>query len=334
VKIIAAGLLAAAITCLPAGCGPAVDVELINVSYDPTRELYEELNEAFARHYRLRTGKSVRITQSHGGSGAQARAVIDGLQADVVTLALAADIDTIAARGLIDAEWQGRLGNNSCPYVSTIVLVVRAGNPKGIRDWDDLVRSDVKVVTPNPKTSGGARWNFLAAWAYARRQPGWGDAEAEDFVRRLYANVPKLDGSARGAAETFVRRRQGDVLIAWESEALLIVRAMPSRGFQVIYPSVSILAEPPVALVDRAVNERDTRAAAQAYLEFLYSDEAQEIIGKHGYRPTSAKHLEKYATVFPALNYCTLAEVAGNWQNAQEKFFRHGGVFDRIYRRP
>jgi sulfate transport system substrate-binding protein len=317
------------------GCGMGADVELVNVSYDPTRELYQDLNEAFAAHYQRQTGKTIRITQSHGGSGGQARAVIDGLQADVVTLALAADIDTIAQRGKIKADWQGRLPNNSCPYTSTIVFVVRKGNPKRITDWDDLARGDVRVVTPNPKTSGGARWNFLAAWGHVIRQEGKTEVDAVEFVRRLYGNVAKLDTGARGATETFIHRKQGDALLCWENEAIAIERAYASHGLTIVRPRRSIRAEPPVTVVDQDVDARGTRAAAEAYLKFLFdSEEAQDIIGRHGFRPTSKSALEKYASSFPKIEEeFTLQDVAGDWENAQKKFFAQGGVFDQIYRR-
>jgi sulfate transport system substrate-binding protein len=313
------------------GCGSRSDVEIVNVSYDPTRELYQEINKAFVADYEKKTGKTVTVTQSHGGSGAQARAVNDGLKADVVTLALAGDTETIRKRGLINEGWQDRLENNSCPYTSTVVFVVRKGNPKGIKDWPDLVRSDVKVITPNPKTSGGARWNLLAAWGFVRVHQGKGEAEAKDFLRKLYANVPKLDTGARGSTETFIRRSQGDVLIAWENEAILSCRETPDLGLEIIYPSVSILAEPPVALVDKNVDERGTREVATAYLQFLYSDEAQDIIGKHGYRPSKPEFLKKYASTFPTIKLFTLKEVIGDWEAAHEKFIADGGIFDQIY---
>jgi sulfate transport system substrate-binding protein len=315
-----------------AGCGPSQrgpGVELINVSYDPTRELYQEINATFAVEFERQTGTRVEVVQSHGGSGAQARAVSDGLQDDVVTLALAGDVDALRQRGLIAAGWQERLPNNSCPYTSSIVFVVRAGNPKGIRDWPDLVRPGVQVVTPNPKTSGGARWNFLAAWGYMTLQQKQGEAEARDFLRRLYANVVKLDPGARGATESFVRRNQGDVLLAWENEALLLRR----EGSELVYPSATIRAEPPVAVVDRHVDERGTRAAAEAYLRFLYTDAAQDLIGKHGYRPSNERFLKKYAATLPRLKLFTLEEVAGDWAQARQRFFADGAIFDQIYAR-
>jgi sulfate/thiosulfate-binding protein len=320
-------------TLAMAGCGSsAYDVELVNVSYDPTRELYQEINEAFVAHHERETGQRVKITQSHGGSGAQARAVIDGLNAEVVTLALAGDIDAISKRGLIPEKWQETLDNNSCPYTSTIVLVVRKGNPLGIKDWSDLIRPGVKVITPNPKTSGGARWNFLAAWGYKRDQGS--EADAQEFVRRLYDNVPKLDTGARGATETFLRRKLGDVLIAWENEAILIRKEAPAEELELVYPSVSIRAEPPVALVERNAKERGTLETAQAYLRFLYLDEAQDIIGKHGYRPSSPKYQAKYTASLPRIEKLLELKdtrIAGDWETAQRKYFADGGVFDQIY---
>jgi sulfate transport system substrate-binding protein len=306
-------------------------MELVNVSYDPTRELYQEINRAFIAHYQRETGKRVKVTQSHGGSGAQARAVIDGLKADVVTLALAGDIEAIRKRGLIAEGWQERLPHNSAPYTSTIVLIVRQGNPKGIKDWPDLLRPDVKVITPNPKTSGGARWNFLAAWGYVVLEQKKDEAEAKEFMRRLYANVPKLDTGARGATETFLRRGQGDVLIAWENEALLIKSEAGGAGLEIVYPSISILAEPPVAVVDKYVQERGTQQLAEAYLRFLYTATAQDIVGKHGYRPSDPLFQEKYAVTLPPIKLFTIKDVAGDWDAAQQKFFNDGGVFDQIY---
>jgi sulfate transport system substrate-binding protein len=305
------------------------ELELVNASYDPTRELYQEINEAFQTHYRQLTGKSVRVTQSHGGSGSQARAVIDGLRADVVTLALAADIDAIQHRGLIAESWQSRLPNSSCPYTSTIVFVVRSGNPLGIKDWPDLVRRDVKVITPNPKTSGGARWNFLAAWGFVTVHQGKSEGEATEFIRRLFAHVPKLDTGARGSTDTFAKRKQGDVLIAWESEAILLQRESED-ALEIVYPSASILAEPPVAVVDKWTAERGTRELAEAYLKFLYTEQAQDIIGKHGYRPAS-KLAQENAGLFPPLQLFTLRDVVGDWPAAQQKFFSDGGVFDQAY---
>jgi sulfate/thiosulfate transport system substrate-binding protein len=306
-------------------------VTLLNVSYDPTRELYQDINGAFAKAWQAKTGQVVTVNQSHGGSGKQARAVIDGLEADVVTLALAYDVDAIGVHGhLIPADWQKRLPHNSTPYTSTIVLLVRKGNPKHIRDWDDLVRQGVSVVTPNPKTSGGARWNYLAAWGYAKKKFGT-DEKAQDFVARLYRNVPVLDSGARGATTTFVQRGIGDVLIAWENEALLATEKLGRDKFEIVVPSVSILAEPPVSIVDKVVDRRGTRKVAQAYLEFLYSTEGQEIAAKHYYRPTQPEVLAKYATTFPKVSLFTIDEVFGGWAKAQKAHFDDGGVFDRIY---
>jgi sulfate/thiosulfate transport system substrate-binding protein len=315
------------------GCGGRGDAEfeLINVSYDPTRELYQAINAAFTADYFARTGRKVAVTQSHGGSSSQARAVIDGLRADVVTLALAGDIDAIRKKGLIAEKWQDRLPDNSCPYTSTIVLVVRQGNPKGIKDWSDLVRPDVRVITPNPKTSGGARWNFLAAWGFNTVHQKKSNAEALSFVRRLYASVPKLDTGARGSTDTFLKRKLGDVLIAWENEAILARREAAQEGLEIVYPSASILAEPPVAVVDQWTAERGTREVAEAYLKFLYTDAAQEIIAKKGYRPRSATVLQRHAAQLPALKLYSLQEVAGDWEQAQAKFFADGGVFDQVY---
>jgi sulfate transport system substrate-binding protein len=315
------------------GCAPGAPVvELVNVSYDPTRELYQDINRAFEASYLEQTGVRVEVVQSHGGSGAQARAVIDGLPADVVTLGLAGDTDALRQRGLIGEGWQKRLPNNSCPYTSTIVFLVRKGNPHHVKDWPDLVSGDVKVITPNPKTSGGARWNLLAAWGYVTVHEHRGEREATEFLRRLFANVPKLDTGARGSTDTFVTRKQGDVLIAWENEAILTRRELPAQEFEIVYPSVSILAEPPVAVVDRAVDERGTRKVAEAYLQFLYSDEAQDIIGRNGYRPMNATVLKTYADSFPAIKLFTIKDVAGDWQAAQQKFTADGGIFDQIYR--
>jgi sulfate transport system substrate-binding protein len=314
-------------------CGGAggEDVRLLNVSYDPTRELFDDYNAAFAAHWRAQTGQVVRVTQSHGGSGKQARSVIDGLPADVVTLALAYDIDAIAARAkLLPANWQDRLPGNSSPYTSTIVFLVRKGNPKGIRDWGDLVKPGVAVITPNPKTSGGARWNYLAAWAWARRQPGASDASAQDYLRRLFANVPVLDTGARGATTTFVQRRIGDVLIAWENEAYLAIEQLGADQLEVVTPSLSILAEPPVAVVDRTVLRRGTRDVAQAYLQYLYSAEGQEIVARHFFRPRDPAVAARYAQRFPALELVTIADFGG-WARAQATHFADGGVFDQVY---
>ena len=308
---------------------PLPRIELLNVSYDPTRELYAEFNKAFAAHWKARTSQEVGIKTSHGGSGRQARSIIDGLEADVATLALAGDTDALHANGnWVPKDWQRRLPHNSSPYTSTIVLVVRAGNPKGIRDWDDLVRPDVKVITPNPKTSGGARWNYLAAWEHARRKHG-GEAKAREFVARLYANVPVLDTGARGSSVTFAQRNQGDVFISWENEAHLLEKEFGSR-VDIVYPSLSILAEPAVTVVDRNVDRRGTRAVAQAYLEHLYSDEGQDLAGKHFYRPVSSKAQAKYASQFPKLNLFTIDQAFGGWGQASKTHFIDGAVFDLI----
>ncbi|MGB9988588.1 sulfate ABC transporter substrate-binding protein [Massilia sp. SM-13] len=309
----------------------AADINLLNVSYDPTRELYQDVNAAFARDWKARTGDNVKIKQSHGGSGKQGRAVIDGLEADVVTLALAYDIDAIAEKGLLNKDWQKRLGHNSTPYSSTIVFLVRKGNPKGIKDWGDLVKPGIAVITPNPKTSGGARWNHLAAYGYALRQPGGSDATAREYLKKLYKNVPVLDSGARGATTTFVERGIGDVLLAWENEALLAIKELGPDKVEIVAPSVSILAEPPVAIVDKVVDKRGTRKVAEAYLNFLYTDAAQEIIAKNYYRPTVEKEAKKYASQFPAVKLFTLADVAGDWTKAQKTHFADGGVFDQIY---
>jgi sulfate transport system substrate-binding protein len=307
-------------------------VTLLNVSYDPTRELYQDVNAAFAAAWKAKTGQAVTVSQSHGGSGKQARAVIDGLQADIVTLALAFDIDAISENGgLINRKWQSRLPNNSTPYTSTIVLLVRKGNPKHIKDWEDLVRSGVSVITPNPKTSGGARWNYLAAWGYALRRSNGDETKAREFVGKLYRNVPVLDSGARGSTTTFVQRGIGDVLIGWENEALLAVQKLGRDQFDIVYPSVSILAEPPVAIVDKVVDRRGTRKVAQAYLDFLYSPEGQEIAAKHYYRPQLDSVRAKYAHQFPNMKLFTIADAFGGWAKAQKTHFADGGVFDQIY---
>ena len=306
---------------------------LLNVSYDPTRELYAEFNKAFAAHWKRQTGQDIVIKQSHGGSGKQARSVIDGLEADVVTLALAGDIDAVSSHGgWLPKDWQKRLPHNSSPYNSTIVLVVRQGNPKGIKDWDDLVKPGVSVITPNPKTSGGARWNYLAAWEFAKRKYG-GDARARDFIGKLYANVPVLDTGARGSSITFAQRNQGDVFISWENEAYLLEKEFGSK-VDVVYPSISILAEPPVAVVDKNVDRKGTRAAAEDYLRFLYTEEGQDIAGKNFYRPAvSAKAQARYAKQFPKLNLFTIDQGFGGWDNAGKVHFADGGSFDQIYTR-
>jgi sulfate transport system substrate-binding protein len=308
------------------------DSTLLNVSYDPTRELYQDFNVAFAKHWQTKTGEKVVIKQSHGGSGKQARAVIDGLEADVVTLALAYDIDAIAVKAkLIPKSWQTRLPHNSAPYTSTIVFLVRKGNPKGIKDWDDLVRPGISVITPNPKTSGGARWNYLAAWGYALKKYGGDEAKARDFVARLYKNVPVLDSGARGSTTTFVQRGIGDVFISWENEAFLAVKELGQGRFEIIAPSLSILAEPPVSLVDKVVDKRGTRAVAQAYLEYLYTPEGQEIAARHYYRPRLASVAAKYVGQFPTVKLFTIDELFGGWQKAQKMHFEDGGVYDQIY---
>ncbi len=313
--------------------GPAAaQQKLLNVSYDPTREFYQEFNEAFAKYWKGKSGQGVSIQQSHGGSGRQARSVIDGLEADVVTLALAYDVDAIAERGLLAKDWQKRLPNNSAPYTSTIVFLVRKGNPKNIKDWGDLVKPGVQVITPNPKTSGGARWNYLAAWGYALRQFGKDEAKAEKFVADLYKNVPVLDTGARGSTITFVRRNIGDVFLSWENEAFLAVKEFGPDKVEIVVPSVSILAEPSVAVVDKVVDKRGTRAAAEEYLHFLYSNEGQSIAAKHYYRPRNPEAAAKNKERFPQLALFTIDEVFGGWATAQKKHFDEGGVFDRIYK--
>jgi sulfate/thiosulfate transport system substrate-binding protein len=309
----------------------AADVTLLNVSYDPTREVYQELNASFARQWQARTGKTVEVQQSHGGSSKQARAVLDGLEADVLTLALAYDIDAVAEGGLLPKDWQKRLPSNSAPYTSTVVFLVRKGNPKGIRDWGDLVKPGIAVITPNPKTSGGARWNYLAAWAYALKQPGGTEAKARDFVTRLFKNVPVLDSGARGSTTTFVQRGIGDVLLAWENEAFLSIKELGPDKVEIVVPSLSILAEPPVAVVDKVVDKKGTRAAAQAYLDYLYTPEGQEIAARNYYRPRLEAVARKYAPTFPRINLVTIDEVFGGWQKAQKTHFADGGVFDLIY---
>ncbi len=305
---------------------------LLNVSYDPTRELYAEFNQAFAKHWKAKTGQEVFIKQSHGGSGKQARSVIDGIDADVVTLALAGDIDALHLHGkLIPADWQKRLPHNASPYTSTIVLVVRQGNPKGIKDWNDLVRPGIRVITPNPKTSGGARWNYLAAWEYAKRLYG-SDAKAREFITQLYQNVPVLDTGARGSSVTFAQRNQGDVLISWENEAHLLEKEFGHK-VDIVYPSLSILAEPPVALVDKNVDRKGTRAVAQAYLEYLYSDEGQQIAGKNFYRPVNEKIAAQFVAKLPKINLFTLDKAFGSWDKVTATHFVDGGVFDQIYTR-
>ncbi|HEX4954685.1 MAG TPA: sulfate ABC transporter substrate-binding protein [Thermoanaerobaculia bacterium] len=305
---------------------------LLNVSYDPTRELYQEVNAAFAAQWQARTGQKVEIQQSHGGSGKQARSVIDGLEADVVTLALAGDVDAIARAGLLPADWQKRLPSNSSPYTSTIVFLVRKGNPQGIRGWDDLVRPGIDVITPNPKTSGGARWNYLAAWDHALQTSGGDAAKARDFVTRLFANVPILDTGARGSTITFVERGIGDVLLAWENEALQVIHGVGKGRFEVVAPRRSILAEPPVALIDKVAKRHGTEALAQAYLDFLYSPAGQALVAKHHYRPRLTEVAERFAAQFPKIELFTIDEVFGGWARAQKEHFDDGGIFDQIQR--
>ena len=323
-------LILACAALLAASSAEAADVNLLNVSYDPTRELYVALNKAFAARYKAETGKTVDIRQSHGGSGKQARAVIDGLQADVVTLALAYDVDAIAERGLLAKDWQKKLPDNAAPYTSTIVFLVRKGNPKAIKDWEDLIKPGTKIITPNPKTSGGARWNYLAAWGYALKKHGTED-KALDFVRAVYKNVPVLDTGARGATVTFVERKLGDVLIAWENEAYLALDEFGKDRFEIITPSVSILAEPSVAIVDKVVDKKGTRAAAEAYFNFIYSPEGQEIAARSHYRPRNPEIAAKHADEFAKLDLFTIDEVFGGWQKAQATHFNDDGVFDKIY---
>jgi len=321
---LAAGLLLAPIA--------HADTTLLNVSYDPTRELYQEFNAAFAKHWKAKTGESVVVKQSHGGSGKQARTVIDGLDADVVTLALAFDIDAIAEKAkLLPPDWQKRLPLNSTPYTSTIVFLVRKGNPKAIKDWDDLAKPGVSVITPNPKTSGGAQWNYLAAWEYGKRKFG-GEDKARDFVTRIYKNVPVLDSGARGSTTTFVERGVGDVFISWENEAFLAQKELGPNKFEIVVPSLSILAEPPVAVVDKNVDRKGTRKVAEAYLEYLYSDEGQEIAARNYYRPTNAKVAGKYAGQFPKVALFTINDAFGGWQKAAKTHFADGGTFDQIYK--
>ena len=317
---------------LSAGCGFA-DTTLLNVSYDPTRELYKAVNEAFIKDWKAKTGETIIIDQSHGGSGKQARAVIDGLQADVVTLALQGDIDQIAKAGLINADWQKRLGNNSSPYTSTIVFLVRKGNPKGIKDWDDLIKDGIEVITPNPKTSGGARWNYLAAWAYADGKYGHDEGKDKDFIKKLYANVPVLDTGARGSTTTFAERGIGDVLLAWENEAFLALDELGVDKFEIVVPSLSIKAEPPVAVVDKVVDAKGARKVAEAYLNFLYTPEAQKLIAHHYYRPSDPKSADPHDLArFPDINLVSIDDpLFGGWAKAQPKHFEDGGIFDQVY---
>jgi len=327
VTAILGGLLAAVLVAGPAS---AADTTLLNVSYDPTRELYQDYNATFAKYWKEKTGDNVTIRQSHGGSGKQAQAVIYGLEADVTTLALAYDIDALADRGMLPRDWQKRLPHNASPYTSTIVFLVRKGNPKGIKDWNDLVKPDVSIITPNPKTSGGARWNYLAAWAYALEQPGGNDAKARKFVSQIYRNVKVLDSGARGSTTTFVERGIGDVLLAWENEAFLSLKEVGDK-FEIVVPSLSILAEPPVALVGKIVDKRGTRNVAQAYLDYLYSPEGQEIAARNFYRPRDATVAAKYDKQFVKTRLVTIDKVFGGWRKAQNTHFADGGIFDQIF---
>ena len=318
---------------LPIAAG-AAEISLLNVSYDPTRELYQDFNDAFAKHWQAKTGDKLTIKQSHGGSGKQARSVIDGLTADVVTLALSYDIDEISSKGrLIPKDWQARLPNNSSPYTSTIVFLVRKGNPKGIKDWNDLTKTGVSVITPNPKTSGGARWNYLAAWAYAKKQNGGDEAKTKEFVSKLFKNVPVLDTGARGSTTTFVERGIGDVLLAWENEAFLAQKELGVGKFEIVVPSLSILAEPPVTVVDKFAKKHGTEAVAKAYLEHLYTEEGQEIAAKNYYRPTLASVAKKYESQFPKVKLVQIDQEFGGWQKAQKTHFSDGGTFDQIYQK-
>ncbi len=327
-------LLSAALTLVIAFTASAKDIKLLNVSYDPTRELYQEFNTAFAKHWQAKTGDKVTVQQSHGGSGKQARSVIDGLEADVVTLALAYDMDAIAEKGrLLPADWQKRLPQNSSPYTSTIVFLVRKGNPKGIKDWNDLVKPGIGIIPANPKTSGAARWTYLAAWGYALQQNNGDAARAKEFVAKFYKNVPVFDTGARGATTTFIQRGIGDVLVGWENEAFLALKEQSSGGFELVVPSVSILAEPPVTLVDKVAKRRGTTDVAKGYLDYLYSDEGQEIAARNYYRPRSAAVAAKFADKFPKLQLFTIDEVFGGWQKATKTHFADGGTFDQIQRK-
>jgi len=326
------GLVAVSTLALAAGSTWAKDVTLLNVSYDPTRELYQDYNAAFAKYWKAKTGDTVTVKQSHGGSGKQARSVIDGIDADVTTLALAYDIDEISERAkLIAPDWQKRLKHNSSPYTSTYIFLVRKGNPKGIKDWSDLIKPGVSVITANPKTSGGARWGYLAAYGYALKQPGGNDAKAKEFITKLFQQVPVLDSGARGSTVTFAERGQGDVLLAWENEAYLSLKEFGADKFDIVYPPISILAEPPVTVVDKVVDKRGTRDVATAYLEYLYSPEGQDIAARNFYRPIDPTVAAKYAKNFPALKLFTIDEVFGGWTKAQKTHFADGGVFDQIY---
>jgi sulfate transport system substrate-binding protein len=323
-------IVSAVVSAVLAGVAHAADVTLLNVSYDPTRELYVAINKAFGEKFKAETGKTVEVKQSHGGSGGQARSVIDGLAADVVTLALAYDIDVIADRGAVAKDWQQKLPQNASPYTSTIVFLVRKGNPKNIRDWDDLAKPGIKVITPNPKTSGGARWNYLAAWGHSLNKQGSQD-KAKEFVRAIYKNAPVLDTGARGSTVTFVERNVGDVLIAWENEAFLAINEFGKDKFEIVVPSISILAEPPVAVVDKVVDRKGTRGAAESYLKFLYTSEGQEIAARNHYRPRDPAVAKAYEASFPKVELFTVDEVFGGWRKAQAEHFNDGGVFDSIY---
>jgi sulfate/thiosulfate-binding protein len=330
-RVLCAGVVVVAMVVTAAAADAPKDVTLLNVSYDPTRELYADFNTAFAKYWKEKTGAAITVRQSHGGSGKQARSVIDGLEADVVTLALAYDVDALQVQAqLIPKDWQKRLPENSTPYTSTIVFLVRKGNPKGIKDWDDLVKPGVSVITPNPKTSGGARWNYLAAWGYARHKLG-DDAKAKEFVTKLLKNVPVLDSGARGSTTTFVQRGVGDVLLAWENEALLAMNELGKDKVEIVMPSVSILAEPPVCVVDKYVEKHGTQEVARAYLEYLYTPVGQELAAKHGYRPRAKDVLAKNAARFPAVKMFTIDEEFGGWEKAQKEHFADGGVFDQVY---
>ncbi len=328
---IAALTAVAGVASLAPAVAQAKDVTLLNVSYDPTRELYQQYNEAFSKYWKAKTGDNVTVKVSHGGSGKQARSVIDGLDGDVVTLALAYDIDAIADKGLLNKDWQKQFKLNSAPYTSTYIFLVRKGNPKGIKNWSDLIKPGVGVITANPKTSGGARWGYLAAYGFALKQPGGNDAKAQDFVKKLFENVPVLDSGARGSTVTFAERGQGDVLLAWENEAHLALKEFGAEKFDIVYPPISILAEPPVAVVDKVIDKRGTREVAKGYLEYLYSAEGQDIAGRNYYRPTDAKTAAKYAKNFPKLNLFTIDDTFGGWTKAQKTHFADGGVFDQIY---
>lgn len=331
VSLFGASLVVALVLSSSSPLAQAKDIKLLNVSYDPTRELYQDFNAAFAKYWKDKTGDTLKIEQSHGGSGKQARAVIDGLEADIVTLALAYDVDAIAEKArLLPTDWQKRLPNNSAPYTSTIVFLVRKGNPKGIKDWDDLVKPNIGIIPANPKTSGAARWTYLAAWGYALKKNGGDEAKAKEFVTKFYKNVPVLDTGARGATTTFVQRGIGDVLVGWENEAILSLAESGKGEFEIVWPSLSILAEPPVTVVDKTAKRRGTEAVAKAYLEYLYTPEGQEIAAKRHYRPRNAAVAEKYAADFPKLELFTIDEVFGGWQKAQKAHFSEGGTFDKI----